>query len=215
MSDKKGFAMVFVLMITSLLFILGISLLGLSLSEYRISMAYSDIPRAQYLAESGLNAVRYAFEEKNADGEYKIKKSIDMEIGKIKRNGYNTDKEWVEAKISSANKAIKDFINGIHSLPSTSGSTMVIDVTFDDIIDKNKTDNNYVDVYHGIWPFGWLEQNVLKDGTDHNNYYKFTVHIESEGIYKKITRNGTADITFDFSQTDPDNITTINGWKIE
>ncbi|MDI6601925.1 MAG: hypothetical protein QME46_09110 [Thermoanaerobacteraceae bacterium] len=207
MSDKKGFAMVFVLMITSLLFILGISLLGLSLSEYRIGMAYSDIPKAQYLAESGLNIVRYAFEEKDADGEYKIKKSInteiDTEIGKIKGKGHNTDKELVEAKINAANKVIKDFIDGIHLPTSSSGGTIVIEVTSDKITDKNE----YEDIHPG--------KDVLKDGTDHNNYYSFTVHIKSTGKYKNITRTGTADITFDFSQTNPEDITKIITWKIE
>lgn len=206
--------MVFVLMITSLLFIFGISLLGLTLSEYRITYAYANISKAEYLAESGLNQVLYALTS-SAD---EIENSIKAAINNIKRDSYGTDKQWIGAKVDGANKAFND---GLGRIKTSINFNQPIDVYTDGHFSVNKIDvigvsdiNTYHDVWHDDRHHDWIEEDVLI-GSDENHYYNFSISVETEGVYQNVTRKGTAELEFHFDKSQDDGLAEIKSWKIE
>lgn len=67
MYNEKGSALIFTLMVILILTILGVAILEVSLSEYKISAAYTNSVSANYAAEAGLDAVKGEFNKSLLD----------------------------------------------------------------------------------------------------------------------------------------------------
>ncbi len=209
--SNKGFVMVFVLITASLLLIFGMSLMGLALSEYRIANAYAGIPKSQYLAESGLNQIRYALLYHAGE----IDSSITDAVDDINAGSYDTDKLRIAAKVRAANNAFDAALDDVKNSVGSGGKNNVYEDGYFKINKINVTEKvSDVNAYHNEYDPQKERKDVL-DGSDINDYHTFVISIEAEGSYRNIIRKGTAELRFHFDSLSEDGITNIESWKIE
>jgi type IV pilus assembly protein PilX len=189
MTDDKGSALIFTLMVILILSVLGITILEMSLYEYKMSYAYGKNISVNYVAEAGID----------------ITKSI------IKNDLPN-----IQNIIEQTQKNIIDQYNNIlHQDPPIGAVYMRVDYAvrehliqvINDIIKNNNTyklNNDSITKINNI---------DIKD-EDNPQWPKFTIKVETVGTYKNITKYGHATLVLDLNKSNND-VLSIQSWTID
>lgn len=196
MSDNKGSALIFTLMVILILSVLGIVVLEMSLYEYKTSYAYGNNISANYSAEAGLDIAKGAFTF-NKEEMDNIKNIMNNTANKIiseyQKNNlplypevlyqaiYNAVRKYLEDNVINNNKGKLYILN--------SGDSNILNQT--QITNINIIDNY---TYNQARPLP-----------------KFTIAVRTEGTYNKLKRYGNAILIFDLNDGNP---LSIKSWTI-
>lgn len=185
MSNNKGSALIFTLMVILILTVLGVAILGISLTEYKVSSSYSSDVLSRYDAEAGLDILKSEF---NAN----LLMTLKSNAQKIIDSNYDEEK-----------KIYKISMDELYSLIFNDTKNYLYNNVFNKYLNK------------GDVAFGNTGQiyKIISITFNQEEKLEYSIHIETIGIYRNTKSYGHADLILNLQATG--NPIIISNWTID
>ncbi|MGF7397057.1 pilus assembly PilX N-terminal domain-containing protein [Thermoanaerobacterium thermosaccharolyticum] len=185
MSNNKGSALIFTLMVILILTVLGVAILGISLTEYKVSSSYSSDVLSRYAAEAGLDILKSEF---NAN----LLMTLKSNAQKIIDSNYDEEK-----------KIYKISMDELYSLIFNDTKNYLYNNVFNKYLNK------------GDVAFGNTGQiyKIISITFNQEEKLEYSIHIETIGIYRNTKSYGHADLILNLQATG--NPIIISNWTID
>ncbi|WP_434653991.1 pilus assembly PilX N-terminal domain-containing protein [Thermoanaerobacterium thermosaccharolyticum] len=185
MSNNKGSALIFTLMVILILTVFGISILELSLTEYKISSSYESGVLSRYAAEAGLDILKSEF---NANLLVTLK---------------NNAQKIIDSNYDQNSGTYKISMDELYSLIFNDTKNYLYNNVFNKYLNEgNVALGNSKQIY-----------NISNITFTQDEGMQYIIHIETVGIYRNIKSYGHADLILNLQATG--NPITISNWTID
>ncbi|MGF7399489.1 pilus assembly PilX N-terminal domain-containing protein [Thermoanaerobacterium thermosaccharolyticum] len=185
MSHSKGSALIFTLMVILILTVLGVSILELSLTEFKISASYGNDVLSRYAAEAGLDILKSEF---NTNLLTALKNNAQRIIDS------NYDMEKGTYKVS---------MDQLYSLIFNDTKNYLYNNVFNKYLSEGNVALGNTGQIYKISSISFNQEEGMQ----------YTIHIETVGIYRNIKSYGHADLILNLQATG--NPITISNWTID
>jgi hypothetical protein len=199
MSNNKGSALIFTLMVILILSVLGVAVIEMSLYEYKVSYAYANSISVDYSAEAGLDIAKGCF---NNNELINIKNIMDETKNNIINQYQQINQELLYTAVY---QAVRKYLEGTPPDYKDGIFTNYIGKTY--LLDDNVS---------GIKNATTISSMKITDTYifDKNNPLpKFTIQVETMGTYRKLKKYGHAVLILDLNKQG--NPLSIKSWIID
>jgi len=185
MSNSKGSALIFTLMVILILTVLGVSILELSLTEFKISASYGNDVLSRYAAEAGLDILKSEFNTN-------LLTALKNNAQRIIDNNYDMEKGTYKVSMDQ-----------LYSLIFNDTKNYLYSYVFNKYLNEgNVALGNTGQIY-----------NISNITFTQDEGMQYIIHIETVGIYRNIKSYGHADLILNLQATG--NPITISNWTID
>ncbi|ADL68799.1 pilus assembly PilX N-terminal domain-containing protein [Thermoanaerobacterium thermosaccharolyticum] len=185
MSNSKGSALIFTLMVILILTVLGVSILELSLTEFKISASYGNNVLSRYAAEAGLDILKSEFNTN-------LLTALKNNAQRIIDNNYDMEKGTYKVSMDQ-----------LYSLIFNDTKNYLYSYVFNKYLNEgNVALGNSKQIY-----------NISNITFTQDEGMQYIIHIETVGIYRNIKSYGHADLILNLQATG--NPITISNWTID
>jgi hypothetical protein len=185
MSNSKGSALIFTLMVILILTVLGVSILELSLTEFKISASYGNNVLSRYAAEAGLDILKSEFNTN-------LLTALKNNAQRIIDNNYDMEKGTYKVSMDQ-----------LYSLIFNDTKNYLYSYVFNKYLNEgNVALGNSKQIY-----------NISNITFTQDEGMQYIIHIETVGIYRNIKSYGHADLILNLQATG--NPIIISNWTID
>ncbi|MDI3311322.1 MAG: pilus assembly PilX N-terminal domain-containing protein [Thermoanaerobacterium sp.] len=185
MSNSKGSALIFTLMIILILTVLGVSILELSLTEFKISSSYGNDVLSRYAAEAGLDILKSEFNTNL--------------LNNLKSNA----QKIIDSNYDKGNGTYKISMDQLYSLIFNDTKNYLYSYVFNKYLNKGNVNLGNTGQIYNISSISFNQEEGMQ----------YNIHIETIGIYRNIKSYGHADIILNLQASG--NPITISSWIID
>ncbi|ORX22341.1 hypothetical protein BVF91_12145 [Thermoanaerobacterium sp. PSU-2] len=185
MYNSKGSALIFTLMIILILTVLGISILELSLTEFKISSSYGNDVLSRYAAEAGLDILKSEFNAKL--------------LNTLKNNAQGI----IDSNYDTKNGTYKVSMDQLYSLIFNDTKNYLYNNVFNRYLNEGNVSLGSTGQIYNITSISFNQQEGME----------YDIHIETIGIYRNIKSYGHADLILNLQASG--NPISISSWVID
>lgn len=185
MSNSKGSALIFTLMVILILTVLGVSILELSLTEFKISASYGNDVLSRYAAEAGLDILKSEFNTNL--------------LTALKNNAQGI----IDSNYDTKNGTYKISIDQLYSLIFNDTKNYLYSNVFNKYLNEGNVALGNTGQIYKITSISFNQEEGMQ----------YNIHIETIGIYRNIKSYGHADIILNLQASG--NPITISSWIID
>ncbi|AST59161.1 PilX-like protein [Thermoanaerobacterium thermosaccharolyticum] len=185
MSNSKGSALIFTLMVILILTVLGVSILELSLTEFKISASYGNDVLSRYAAEAGLDILKSEFNTN-------LLTALKNNAQRIIDNNYDMEKGTYKVSMDQ-----------LYSLIFNDTKNYLYSYVFNKYLNEGNVALGNTGQIYKISSIAFTLDEKMQ----------YIIHVETVGIYRNIKSYGHADLILNLQATG--NPITISNWTID